>query len=877
MTSWLPQIVKKPALESGAITLLRVANIELLAGLRLLIRRFIKRAPVDEPRNVLLANFKLETLGHHEKALAELKDQTRHPTSARVRAYARWRLALWHFRGGPSDPLFVRIPGWARQSLRAALPRELRAQLYLLLILSTASNNSRYQHLPIKARRLHQFARYGCWLYPKRRADFLLAFMASEDDESERLKRLQDVYNYFDLPIPLIDRSKDVNKSLLDRIVVDTSSVAHAELNSDCLSHESAEIYHGQKILVSVIIATYNSEQTIQTAISSLQCQTWTNIEIIVADDASTDNTVALVTELAKSDGRIRLIRQVSNQGAYVARNIAIQQSKGRLITLHDADDWSHPLKLETQILPLLKSSKIQATTSRRIRVSDDLQIVKLSSRGWILGLNTSSLLIRREILIDRLKGWHSVRFGADTELIKRLQALCGPKSLCKIASGPLSIQRLTQSSASAQSRTGYPGYDFGVRHIYTVMSAHYYRRTLTNTSTSTQALGPPDGLYPQCMLPNRVSNKYYSVIIASEFRMKGGSTLSSVEELKIHLRYGVSTAVIPLYRYDLNPYLSELDVLYDHIDPSCLPVITSGDTAECDLLVLRYPPSLAFFQSALPKIKAKNVVVVVNQPPYSDYSSTLALRYSIPAVAANIKRWLGRDPLWAPIGPLVRQALDKFHADELLDINFSPNDWHNVIDLSSWKLRDITRHLSTLTNRPLRIGRHSRDDLRKWPSNPADLLSSYPTKPEFEIHVLGGVKSAKKILGGNLPGNWTEYPFGSMHPSSFLQKLDVFVYFTDSGWVESFGRVIIEAMAVGVPVILPPTYQDLFEDAAIYCLPHEVEATVASICADHHKYLNQVCKARRYVESRFSWQTHLNRLSDYNISISAESVNPLA
>ena len=69
MTSWLPQIVKEPALEPGSITLLRVVNIELLAGLRLLIRRFIKRAPVDEPRNVLLANIKLETLGHHEKAL----------------------------------------------------------------------------------------------------------------------------------------------------------------------------------------------------------------------------------------------------------------------------------------------------------------------------------------------------------------------------------------------------------------------------------------------------------------------------------------------------------------------------------------------------------------------------------------------------------------------------------------------------------------------------------------------------------------------------------------------------------------------------------------------------------------------------------------
>lgn len=878
MTFWRSQVVKRPALEPRLLTLLRVANIELLAGLRLLTRRLIKRAPVDEPRNISLANYKLETLSHHDNALAELKAQTRHPTSARVRAYARWRLALWHFRGGPSDPLFVRVPVWAKQSLRAALPRELRAQLYLILILSTASNHTRYQHLPLKVRRLHQFARYGCWLYPKRRADFLLAFMASEDTECERLTRLQDVYNYFHLPIPVVDPTIDSSRPLLDRIVVDPASIASARLGSDNLSDESAKIFNEQTILVSVIIATYNSEHTIQTAIKSLQCQTWKNIEIIVVDDASTDNTVALIDELAIADDRIKLIRQASNQGAYVARNIAMRRSKGLLITLHDADDWSHPLKLETQIKPLLKSPKLQATTSRRIRVTEDLHTLKLSSRGWIIGLNTSSLLIRREILIDRLQGWHSVRFGADTELIKRLQSLCGHKSLYKIASGPLSIQRLTRSSASAIARTGYPGYDFGTRHIYTVMCSHYYRRSFKNTLTSPQATAPPpDGLYPQCMLPIPDSNKHYSVIIASEFRMKGGSTLSSVEEIKIHLRHGISTAVIPLYRYDLNPYLSELDVLYDHIDPSHLPVITSGDSAECDLLVLRYPPSLAFFQSALPKIKAQNVVVVINQPPYSDYSSTLALRYSIPAVAANIKRWLGIDPLWAPIGPLVRQALENFHSEELLDINLSPNDWHNVLDLSTWELRDTSHHLSTLTNRPLRIGRHSRDDLRKWPSNSAELISSYPAKPEFEIHVLGGVKSPKKILGGSLPENWTEYPFGSVHPSSFLRKLDVFVYFTDSGWVESFGRVIIEAMAIGVPVILPPTYKDLFQDSAIYCLPHEVESTVTSICRDHHNYLAQVRKARQYVESRFSWQAHLDRLTEYNISVSANSTLPLA
>src|SRR5690606_9321617 len=108
-----------------------------------------------------------------------------------------------------------------------------------------------------------------------------------------------------------------------------------------------------------------------------------------------------------------------------------------------------------------------------------------------------------------------------------------------------------------------------------------------------------------------------------------------------------------------------------------------------------------------------------------------------------------------------------------------------------------------------LRIGRHSRDHFAKWPATANDILAAYPASEDIEVHVLGGAEAPASLIGG-VPSNWTVHPFGALHPKDFLSEIDIFVYFTHPDWVESFGRTIIEAMAVGVPVILPEVYRPL-------------------------------------------------------------------
>lgn len=103
------------------------------------------------------------------------------------------------------------------------------------------------------------------------------------------------------------------------------------------------------KPLISVIIPAYNAEAFIATTISSVLNQTYKNIEVLVVDDGSQDQTPDIVEAIAETDPRLKLLRQ-ANQGVAIARNLAIQQSQGEYIAPIDADDIWYPQKLEKQV-----------------------------------------------------------------------------------------------------------------------------------------------------------------------------------------------------------------------------------------------------------------------------------------------------------------------------------------------------------------------------------------------------------------------------------------------------------------------------------------------------------------------------------------------
>ncbi|WFT52817.1 glycosyltransferase family 2 protein [Acinetobacter baumannii] len=107
--------------------------------------------------------------------------------------------------------------------------------------------------------------------------------------------------------------------------------------------------------LISVLIPVYNVEAFVKEAVSSICNQTYKNIEIIVVDDCSTDNTYNIVAELAIIDPRIRLYKNDKNSKIVKTLNFALEQAKGEFIARMDGDDISTPERLEKQLEFLLK------------------------------------------------------------------------------------------------------------------------------------------------------------------------------------------------------------------------------------------------------------------------------------------------------------------------------------------------------------------------------------------------------------------------------------------------------------------------------------------------------------------------------------------
>ena len=101
---------------------------------------------------------------------------------------------------------------------------------------------------------------------------------------------------------------------------------------------------------VSVITPMYNCEKFISETIESVLNQTYTNWEMIIIDDCSTDKSKQIVKQYIERDKRIRLIALNENSGAAVARNKGIEVSSGRFIAFLDGDDLWEPNKLEKQI-----------------------------------------------------------------------------------------------------------------------------------------------------------------------------------------------------------------------------------------------------------------------------------------------------------------------------------------------------------------------------------------------------------------------------------------------------------------------------------------------------------------------------------------------
>ncbi|WP_289019064.1 glycosyltransferase family A protein [uncultured Ornithinimicrobium sp.] len=194
--------------------------------------------------------------------------------------------------------------------------------------------------------------------------------------------------------------------------------------------------------LVTVVVPAFRPDAGLLTSVRSVLAQSYGQLEVVVVDDASGPGFAAVFEAVAALDDRVRLLRQDRNGGAYVARNRALAEARGELVTTQDADDWSHPERLARQVAALTDHPEAVASRSAAVRARPDL------TRQWFgyrpERMNASSLLVRREVF-DRVGPFDTLRKGADSEFAERLR-LVGP---VQDVVAPLAITRLAAGSLS--------------------------------------------------------------------------------------------------------------------------------------------------------------------------------------------------------------------------------------------------------------------------------------------------------------------------------------------------------------------------------------------------------------------------------------------
>lgn len=383
--------------------------------------------------------------------LVEEKD-----TSSIEKSYALWALARWFVWQNESNKAIACLRQFNK--LNIAFPSHQGPTLQLIVLLIEGGHYD-------EANRLIEIAKEK---FPNSNDLSLLRsnliFKRNSSSHDARLDNINDIYRKYKLPIIMM-----CDKNL--------------PLSLSNVSSDEHPIYESEKT-VSVIVPSYNASQFIERALNSLLAQTWSKLEVIVVDDASTDGTSVTVKNWIKENRKFfgekvfTIEQKAENTGAYASRNLGMSKASGHYLTVHDADDFSHSCKIEQQVRQL-EAQHAKASVSHWVRCDDSLVFERWRIEDALIYRNVSSLMVKRDVFVD-LGYWDQVRFGADTEYYERIITYYGESAIVEVLPGvPLSFG-LSDNSSLTQTKSSHLKTQFaGVRKDY-MCSARLWHKSNT-------------------------------------------------------------------------------------------------------------------------------------------------------------------------------------------------------------------------------------------------------------------------------------------------------------------------------------------------------------------------------------------------------------
>lgn len=222
---------------------------------------------------------------------------------------------------------------------------------------------------------------------------------------------------------PFLLENQIGNKDILEIIErMELLSINHS-IKTDSIRHfvDLKQYVKPSNIYISVIMPVYNTEKYVLEAIKTVLNQTYEFFELIIVNDASTDNTKKLLDEI--NDCRVKVIHLPVNSGTYFCRNFGMLMARGEIITTVDSDDLITPDRLKKFADLFLKYPDVNLIEDRFIRFHDDFT---LDYRLFTQGVGTG--FFRKKVLHD-IGYFMPVQGGGDSEFSGRIRTYYGEKS----------------------------------------------------------------------------------------------------------------------------------------------------------------------------------------------------------------------------------------------------------------------------------------------------------------------------------------------------------------------------------------------------------------------------------------------------------------
>ncbi|GAA4592014.1 hypothetical protein BJY16_000478 [Actinoplanes octamycinicus] len=545
---------------------------------------------------------------------------------------------------------------------------------------------------------------------------------------------------------------------------------------------------------ITTIVTTYRPGPALLVTVRSLVAQSWANQEILIVDDGS--GPAPVLDEAAGLDPRIRVLRLAVNGGTYLARNAGLDAATGDFVTFQDSDDWSHPLRLERQVAPLLADPALVATTSAGMRVTGDL-VVTRPGHPQHRSYNLSSLMLRRPLALARLGYLDTVRKGADAEYVERARAVFGRPAVPHLGGETLALIRLSGTSLSSADMA--PGWMHPARQAYLSAFQAWHRRVAGGREPAVRPREPQRRVFaaPRRLTETTPATVTVDLVLAADF-----SAPEHAAPLRALLAQpSVSVAAL---------HLPVLGGATRNLDPDVQRLINTGaaeqiqltDRVHTGLLLVRGPAGLAFATSLPSGIRADRVVIE-------------------------------EDPAWPAAAAAGAAAARRMFGGE---VTFAALPC--TVDARRWQ----TSRREPAADRPV-LGRFLADDHDPLRS----LRRSLRDSPDLDVRLLH--RAADPTT--RPPLHWLVYQPTDVTPRSFLHQLDFYLGDADPP------ADLLAPLAAGCVLLLPPDREPEYGPAAVYCTPADLSRTLRRLHRSPQRYAAQSARslafARRHEPGRWA------------------------